>query len=206
MAKSKGTRRWLDDHTSDFYVKQAQKEGLRSRAAFKLKEIQEKHKLIQPGMQVVELGAAPGGWSELIVKWLGKKGHLYALDLLPMDPIHSMTFIQGDIQDEAVWADLIDKLPEGQADCVLSDMAPNLTGQPSVDAYKVLALLETAKAAADDVLKEGGSFCVKAFQGPGFEAFVSSLRTSYAKVQIFKPKASRTRSTEVYLVAKQKRG
>lgn len=197
--------KWIHEHINDPYVKQAQKDGFRSRAAYKIKEIQEKHKLIKPGMTVVDLGAAPGSWSEQVVKWVGKKGKVFALDLLPIDPISGVECIQGDIQDPAVAADLSDRMAGEMADVVLSDIAPNISGNSSVDASRSAYLWDMALEVANDFLKEDGAFCIKVFQGAGFDAYVKKLRQQYATVQIYKPKASRSRSSEVYLIAKQKR-
>lgn len=204
MTRPKSTS-WIHRHLNDPYVKQAQKDGFRSRAAYKIKEIQEKHKLIKQGMTVVDLGAAPGSWSELVVQWVGKKGKVYALDLLPIAPILGVECLQGDIQDPDVAADLKDRMAGGLADVVLSDMAPNISGNASVDASRSAYLWDVALDVANDFLKEGGAFCIKVFHGAGFEAFVKKLRLQYTTVQIYKPKASRSRSSEVYLVAKQKR-
>jgi 23S rRNA (uridine2552-2'-O)-methyltransferase len=205
-ARSKSSRRWLDEHVNDPYVKQAKKEGLRSRAAYKLREIQEKHQLVKPGMKILELGAAPGGWTEELAKWVGEKGQVFAIDLLPMDPIYKVTIVQGDIQDNEVFADLQRRLGEHGLDVVFSDMAPNISGLPTVDATRAAGLLEMAEDTADQLLKPGGCFCTKAFHGQGFDAMVKTLREKYAKVSIYKPKASRPRSKEVYIIAKEKRG
>lgn len=204
--RSKSSRRWLDEHINCPYVKQAKKEGLRSRAAFKIKEIQEKHKLVLPGMWVLELGAAPGGWTEEVARWVGEKGHVFAIDLLPMDPIYNVTISQGDIQDQDTFADLQKRMGEQGVDLVLSDMAPNMSGLGTVDAAKSAALLAIAEDTADQCLKMGGTFCTKAFHGEGFDAMVKTLRIKYAKVSVYKPKASRARSKEVYIIAKDKRG
>jgi 23S rRNA (uridine2552-2'-O)-methyltransferase len=204
--RSKSSRRWLEEHRNDPYVKQAKKDGLRSRAAFKLKEIQEKHQLIKPGMWVLELGAAPGGWTEEVAQWVGEKGHVFAIDLLPMDPIYNVTIQQGDIQDQDTFADLQKRIGEHGVDLVLSDMAPNMSGVPTVDAARSAGLLEIAEDTAAELLKTGGTFCTKAFHGEGFDAMVKTLRTKYAKVSVYKPQASRSRSKEVYIIAKEKRG
>lgn len=204
--RSKSSRRWLDEHMNDPYVKQAKKEGLRSRAAYKLREIQEKHQLTKPGMWVLELGAAPGGWTEDIAKWVGEKGHVFAIDLLAMDPIYNVTVIKGDIQDNEVFADLQKRIGEHGVDVVFSDMAPNISGVPAVDAARAAGLLQMAEDVAEHLLKPGGAFCTKAFHGQGFDAMVRTLRSKYAKVSVYKPKASRPRSKEVYLIAKDKRG
>jgi len=204
--RSKSSRRWLDEHANDPYVKQAKKEGLRSRAAYKIREIQEKHKLVKPGMFILELGAAPGGWTEELAKWVGEKGHVFAIDLLPMDPIYNTTLLQGDIQDQATFADLQERIGAQGVDVIFSDMAPNATGLPSVDAARSAGLLQMAEDTAAHLLKPGGCFCTKAFHGQGFDAMVKTLRAKYAKVLVYKPKASRPRSKEVYIIAKDKRG
>lgn len=204
--RSKSSRSWLKEHHNDPYVKQAKAQGLRSRAAFKLEELQEKHKLVKPGMQLLELGAAPGGWTVHLAEWVGEKGHVYAIDLLAMDPIYNVTVLQGDIQEDGVFADLKEKLGESGADGVFSDMAPNLTGHASVDAARALGLLQMAEDTADALVKPGGFFCTKAFHGQGFDDMIRTLRSKYAKVSVYKPKASRARSKEVYIVAKDKRG
>lgn len=204
--RSKSSRQWMNEHVNDPYVKQAKKEGLRSRAAFKIREIQEKHKLTRPGMCVLELGAAPGGWTEELAKWVGEKGHVFAIDLLPMDPIYNVTILQGDIQENESLADLKERIGDKGIDVVFSDMAPNATGLPSVDAARAAGLLQMAEDTAEHLLKPGGSFCTKAFHGQGFDAILKTLRTKYAKVLVYKPKASRPRSKEVYIIAKDKRG
>jgi 23S rRNA (uridine2552-2'-O)-methyltransferase len=204
--RSQSSRRWLDEHMNDPFVKQAKKEGLRSRAAFKLREIQEKHQLIKPGMWILELGAAPGGWTEDLARWVGEKGHVFAIDLLPMDPISNVTVLRGDIQEAAVFADLQARIGPQGVDAIFSDMAPNISGLPSVDAARAAALLIMAEDMATHLLKTGGVFCTKAFHGQGFDAMLKTLRTKYAKVSVYKPKASRARSKEVYLIAKDKRG
>lgn len=205
-ARSKSSRRWLDEHVNDPYVKQAKKEGLRSRAAYKIREIQEKHELVKPGMWILELGAAPGGWTEELAKWVGEKGHVFAIDLLAMDPIYNVTILQGDIQEEAPFADLQERIGVHGVDAVFSDMAPNATGLPNVDAARAAGLLQMAEDTAEQLLKPGGCFCTKAFHGQGFDAMVKTLRAKYAKVLVYKPKASRPRSKEVYIIAKDKRG
>jgi 23S rRNA (uridine2552-2'-O)-methyltransferase len=204
MAKSKSSHQWLKRQGKDPYVQQAKEQGYRSRAAFKLEEIQEKHKLIKPGMQVLELGAAPGGWTQLLARWVGDKGHVYAIDLLDMDPVNNTTFWRGDIQDDALLADIVNTTKDG-VDVVLSDMAPNMMGHRGTDVLRAYNLAQMADDAADQVLKPGGCFCIKLFHGAGFDAFVANMRKKYAKVKIYKPKASRASSSEVYLVALEKR-
>ncbi|MES9857379.1 MAG: 23S rRNA (uridine(2552)-2'-O)-methyltransferase RlmE [Sedimenticola sp.] len=201
MKKSKSSRRWLDRHFSDEYVKRSQKEGYRSRAAYKLLEINEKDRLIKPGQTVVDLGAAPGSWSQVAVKLVGHKGRVAALDILPMDSLAGVDFIEGDFREDAP-LQALKKVIEGRAvDLVISDMAPNITGTAAVDLPRAMYLCELALDFARDVLRPGGGFVVKVFHGEGFDQFVKELRSSFGKVVTRKPKASRPRSREVYLVA-----
>jgi 23S rRNA (uridine2552-2'-O)-methyltransferase len=200
--KSNSSRRWLKEHFSDPYVKKAQQEGLRSRAAYKLQQLQERDKLFKPGMTVIDLGAAPGSWSEWIVKWVGPQGKVIALDRLPMQPIAGVEFIQGDFNEPAQLETLLDRIANKKVDWVLSDMAPNMSGIESVDQSRCMALLETALAFARQVLGGQGGFLIKAFQGEGFDAFLIKMRTYFKKVMIRKPDASRGRSREVYILAK----
>lgn len=202
MKKSKSSRRWLKEHFDDPYVKLAQQKGYRSRAVFKLLEIQEKDKLIQPGMSVVDLGAAPGGWSETVKKIVGEKGRVLALDILPMMPIPGVEFIQGDFTAPEVFEKLLYLIDNRKVDLVISDIAPNITGMKEVDQPRAIYLAELAADFAQDVLKQGGVFLVKVFQGEGFDSFLRALRQRYSKVIIRKPVASRPRSKEVYLLAK----
>lgn len=204
MSKAK-TRAWYQQFIQDPYVKRANQEGLRSRAAYKLKEIQEKFRLVKPGMQVLDLGAAPGGWSVCLVEWVKPKGQVYALDLLPMDPISGVLFIQGDAQEPAVLAELQSMMPKPALDVIVSDMAPNLMGNASVDAARSMALWNMALDLAQDWLEPQGSLCIKVFHGPGFDAFVKKVKEAYVKVQVYKPKASKSESSEVYLVAQRKK-
>lgn len=199
---SKSSRRWLREHFSDPYVKQAQQAGLRSRAVFKLQEIQERDKLFKPGMTVIDLGAAPGGWSEYVVKLVGKKGRVIALDILPMEPIDGVEFIQGDFGDDEFFQQFLDRLKGVKVDWVISDIAPNMSGIDSVDQPRSMALAEMAFDFAIDVLQGQGGVLVKLFQGEGFDAFLLSLRHRFKKVVIRKPKASRGRSREVYILAR----
>lgn len=201
MARSKSSQRWLKQHFSDPYVKRAHQEGLRSRSAYKLLEIQEKNKLIKPGMVVVDLGAAPGGWSQLAAKLVGEKGKVYALDILPMPPLPAVDFIQGDFRDKNVLQQLLDHLQSIPVDLVISDMAPNLSGMRAVDQPRAMYLAELALDFAQRVLKPKGGFIIKAFQGEGFEAYLRLLRQLFKTVSIRKPPASRGASAEVYLVA-----
>ncbi|MCK9539524.1 23S rRNA (uridine(2552)-2'-O)-methyltransferase RlmE [Dokdonella sp.] len=206
MARSKSSSRWLREHFNDPFVKRAQAEGWRSRAVFKLEELLERDRLIRPGMLVVDLGAAPGGWSQVVRQQLGEKGRVVALDILPMQGIGGVEFIQGDFREEAVLARLRDLLAGTPVDLVLSDMAPNLSGMSVVDQPRAMYLVELAEEFAATHLREGGAFLVKVFQGAGFDDLVRRLRGRYARVSIRKPKASRARSAEVYALAIGKRG
>lgn len=201
-AKSSSSRRWLKEHFSDTYVKQAQQEGYRSRATYKLLELQEKDKLFKPGMVVIDLGAAPGGWSQVITKLVGAKGQVVALDILPMEPIEGVEFIQGDFTQQKVLDDLLKLLNDKKIDWVVSDMAPNLSGIDSVDQPRSLELAELALDFALQVLDKQGSFLVKVFQGSGIDQYIQEVRKHFKKVTIRKPKASRGRSREVYVLAR----
>lgn len=192
----------MQEHVNDPYVKQAQKDGYRSRASYKLIELNDKDKLIRPGMLVVDLGSAPGGWSQVAGKLVGDKGRVLATDILPMDPVPNVDFIQGDFTDEAVFDQLLDALGGAQADLVLSDMAPNISGIDSADQASSMYLVELALDMARRILKPKGNFAAKVFQGVGSEAFLKDLRTSFDKVSIRKPASSRARSREVYVVGK----
>ena len=199
--RSASSSRWLQEHFRDKYVQQAQKKGLRSRAWFKLDEIQGTDKIFRPGMTVVDLGAAPGGWSQYVVTQIGDKGRVIACDLLPMDPIVGVDFLQGDFRDELVLAALMERVGDAKVQVVMSDMAPNMSGTPSVDIPRAMYLVELALEIAKDVLAPGGSFVVKVFQGEGFDEYLGQIRSLFTKVKIRKPEASRARSREVYIVA-----
>lgn len=206
MAKSKSSKGWLKEHFDDEYVRRSQQDGYRSRAIYKLIEIDEKDHLVNPGMTVVDLGAAPGGWSEYCVKKLGKKGEIIALDILPMEPIAGVTIIEGDFREDAVFEELLkvmsrDPIKKGKADLVISDMAPNISGMGSVDMPRAYYLCELALDLARQVLNPGGGLLVKLFQGDGFEAYNKELKNSFSKVVMRKPKASRPRSREMYALA-----
>lgn len=201
MARSKSSHRWLKEHFSDPYVKRAQAEGLRSRAAYKLEELIDRDRLLRPGMRVVDLGAAPGGWSQMARARLGERGRVLALDILPMDAIAGVEFLQGDFREEAVLARLEQALGGAGLDLVLSDMAPNMTGVASVDQARAMELAELARDFAQAHLDPGGAFLVKLFQGAGFDDYLKDLRRRYAKITMRKPKASRARSPEVYALA-----
>lgn len=199
MSRSKTSNRWLQEHFSDPYVKRAQQEGYRSRAAYKLLEIQEKLRLFKPGMTVVDLGAAPGGWAQVAKQLVGDKGRVIALDILPMDALAGVEFIQGDFTSEAVLETLLQLIDHAPIDLVISDMAPNMSGLDAVDQPKSMYLAELALELAQKVLHPKGGFLVKTFQGEGFDSFLKSLRQQFQTVRVLKPKASRARSSEVYL-------
>lgn len=202
MARSKSSDRWLDEHVNDPYVKQAQKDGYRSRASYKLLELIDKDRLLRPGMRVIDLGSAPGGWSQVVARKLGSKAHVLATDILPMEPIEHVQFIQGDFTDEQVFQQILAALGSEQLDLVLSDIAPNISGVAAADQAAAIYLLELALDLTRRVLKPGGNFVAKLFQGEGSDAWLQDLRTSFDKVTIRKPEASRARSREVYVVAR----
>ena len=206
MARSKTSLGWLKRHVNDPYVKQAQKDGYRSRASYKLLEIQEKYKLIRPGMNVVDLGAAPGGWSQVTSRLIGGQGRLIASDILEMDSIPDVTFIQGDFTEDAVLAQILEAVGNSQVDLVISDMAPNMSGTPEVDMPKAMFLCELALDLAERILKPGGNFVIKVFQGEGFDAYVKDARQKFDKVQMIKPDSSRGSSREQYMLAWGYRG
>ncbi|HFE32792.1 MAG TPA: 23S rRNA (uridine(2552)-2'-O)-methyltransferase RlmE [Gammaproteobacteria bacterium] len=205
MKRSKSSQNWLKRHFDDPYVKQAQKAGYRSRAVFKLLEIQEKKRIIKPGQVIVDLGAAPGGWSQAAVPMVGRKGAVIAMDILPMDPIEGVDFIQGDFSEQDVHDQLMATINGRSVDLVMSDMAPNISGLKAVDQPRAMYLAELALDFALEVLKPGGDFLVKVFQGEGFDEFLKQVRASFQKVVIRKPQASRPKSREVYLLAQGKK-
>ena len=196
----------MQEHFSDPFVKKAQAEGWRSRAVFKLDELIERDALLKPGMVVVDLGAAPGGWSQMVRERLGDAGRIVALDILPMQGIGGVEFIQGDFREEEAVRQLDAALAGAGADLVLSDMAPNMSGVSAVDQDRCMHLADLADEFADAHLRQGGAFLTKLFQGQGFDEYVRRLRGKYARVSIRKPKASRARSNEVYALALGKRG
>lgn len=200
MSRSKSSSRWLKEHFDDDYVKRAQREGYRSRAAYKLLEIQEKDRLIKPGMNIVDLGAAPGGWSQVAARLLKGHGHIVAVDLLLMDGIAGVDFIQGDFETDEIVNQMLEMMKGQKADLVLSDMAPNTSGIKAVDQARMMNLAESALAFAQKVLIPEGAFLIKIFQGEGFDQYLKDLRTIFKKVKTRKPKASRDRSKEVYLL------
>ena len=202
MAKKRSSSKaWLKEHRDDPYVQQAQREGYRSRACYKLLEIQEKDRLIRPGQTVVDLGSAPGGWSQVAADLVGHSGRVIASDILPMDSLAGVEFIEGDFTEEAVFESLLVALGDERADIVVSDMAPNLSGMNAVDQPRSMYLVELALDLARQVLAPGGAFVTKVFQGEGFDELFRDARGSFDKVLTRKPKASRPRSREVYLVA-----
>ena len=205
MAKSKSSRRWLAEHFDDQYVKMAQQQGFRSRAAFKLLEIDEKYHFLRKGMRVVDLGSAPGSWTQVVQRVLGDGGKIIALDILPMDPLENVTFIQGDFTEDEPLALLQEALNNQNADLVLSDMAPNMSGMGAVDQPRAMYLAELALAFAEQWLEPGGNFVVKVFHGEGFDDFVKQARSLFEKVQVRKPSASRPRSREVYVLGHRRK-
>ncbi|HMN34447.1 MAG TPA: 23S rRNA (uridine(2552)-2'-O)-methyltransferase RlmE [Chiayiivirga sp.] len=205
MARSKSSQRWLREHFSDPFVKKARAEGLRSRAAYKLEELLERDRVLKPGMVVVDLGAAPGGWSQLVRRELGDSGRVIALDILDMPPLAGVEFILGDFREPEPLARL-EALLDGQpVDLVLSDMAPNMSGMDAVDQPRSMYLAELARDFSDQHLRAGGTFLIKLFQGAGFDDYIRDLRRRYRQVKVRKPEASRSRSSEVYALATDKR-
>lgn len=201
-SRSKTSGRWLQEHFDDEYVKKAQIDGYRSRAVYKLLEIDEKDLLLKPGMTVVDLGAAPGGWAEVTAQRVGEKGRVIALDILPMDSLPGVTFIQGDFREEGTYDALLEALEGSQADLVMSDMAPNISGMKAVDQPRAMYLAELALELARNILKPGGDLLVKAFNGEGIDSYKQALRKEFKKLIVRKPKASRPRSAEIYLLAR----
>ena len=200
--RSKSSARWLAEHANDEFVKRAQKEGWRSRAVFKLAQIQASERLLRPGMRCVDLGAAPGGWSQYAARIVGP-GRIVATDILAMDAIPGVDFVQGDFREEAVLEQVLQRLGTDRVDLVLSDMAPNMAGIDAVDQPRSMHLAELALEFADRVLAPGGDLLLKLFQGAGFDQIIKHTRTRYGRVVTKKPKASRTRSPEIYLLARQ---
>jgi len=202
MARSKQSKGWLKEHFDDLYVQKAQKEGYRSRAVYKLLEIDEKDRLLKPGMTIVDLGSAPGGWSQIASLHLKGKGRVIATDILPMDALADVEFVQGDFREEEILNKLLQMLGDDKADLVMSDMAPNISGMKAVDQPRAMYLAELALEMAIQVLNEEGVFLVKVFQGEGFDEYLRELRSYFKRVTVRKPKASRPRSREVYLLAR----
>ncbi|GAA5317123.1 MAG: 23S rRNA (uridine(2552)-2'-O)-methyltransferase RlmE [Candidatus Pelagadaptatus aseana] len=211
MTKSKGSRskssnRWLDEHFNDQYVQRSQQDGYRSRASYKLIELIEKDKLVRPGMTVVDLGAAPGGWSQVAAELVGDKGRVIASDILPMDSLADVHFIQGDFTEDEVFEELMTALGPNKADLVMSDMAPNMSGMADVDQPRAMYLVELALDMARNTLRPKGNFVAKVFQGEGFDEYLKDVRVSFQTVVTRKPSASRPRSREVYIVGKGFKG
>jgi 23S rRNA (uridine2552-2'-O)-methyltransferase len=202
MPRSKSSKRWLDEHFADAYVNKAQAEGYRSRAVYKLKEVDEKEHLIKPGMTVIDLGAAPGGWSQYVAEKLNGDGIIIALDLLPMDALAGVEFIQGDFREDIVFQQLMNLVAEHGVDLLLSDMAPNISGAAVIDIPRAMYLAELTVDFANKILKPGGTMLMKVFHGSGFDELVKQTRLQFARVVIRKPHASRSRSRETYLLAK----
>ncbi len=202
MKRTKSSKRWLQEHFDDVYVKKAQVEGYRSRAVYKLKEVDEKESLLKPGMTVVDLGAAPGGWTQYVSERLQGRGRIVALDILPMDALPDVDFVLGDFREDEVLQKLIDLIPEHSVDLILSDMAPNMSGTTAIDIPRAMYLVELAFDFAEKMLKPGGTMLIKIFHGAGFDELVKQARSSFEKVVIRKPSASRARSKETYLLAK----
>lgn len=199
--RSASSSRWLQEHFRDRYVQQAKKTGLRSRAWFKLDELQQTDRLFKPGITVIDLGAAPGGWSQYVAGQLSGKGRIIACDILPMDSIAGVEFLQGDFREESVIKMLLNRVGKSKVQVVMSDMAPNISGKPAVDIPAAMYLAELALDMCREVLAYSGSFVVKVFQGEGFDEFLRQVRLLFMKVKIRKPDASRPRSREVYIVA-----
>ncbi|EKT4467624.1 23S rRNA (uridine(2552)-2'-O)-methyltransferase RlmE [Pseudomonas juntendi] len=204
--RSKSSHNWLREHFNDPFVKQAQKDGYRSRASYKLLEIQEKDKLIRPGMSVIDLGAAPGGWSQVTSRLIGGQGRLIASDILEMDSIPDVTFIQGDFTQDEVLQRILEAVGDSHVDLVISDMAPNMSGTPAVDMPRAMFLCELALDLATRVLRPGGDFLIKIFQGEGFDQYLKDVRSKFDKVQMRKPSSSRDRSREQYLLGRGFKG
>ena len=201
--RTKSSARWLAEHASDEFVKRAQREGWRSRAVYKLAEIQERERLLKAGIRCVDLGAAPGGWSQYAARIVGASGRIVATDILPMDAIPGVDFVLGDIREEVILKEVLGAIGAAKVDLVLSDMAPNMAGIDAVDQPRSVYLAELALEFADRVLAPGGDLLVKLFQGAGFEEIISNARGRYGRVVTKKPKASRSRSPEIYLLARQ---
>ncbi|GGX44753.1 23S rRNA (uridine(2552)-2'-O)-methyltransferase RlmE [Saccharospirillum salsuginis] len=206
MARSKSSHNWLQEHFDDQYVRKAQQDGFRSRASYKLIELIEKDNLIRSGMTVVDLGSAPGGWSQVAARAVGDEGRVIASDILEMDPVAGVEFIQGDFTEDEVFQALLASIGERPVDLVISDMAPNMSGMSAVDQPAAMYLVELALDMAQTILKPGGGFVAKVFHGEGFDEYVKGVRQQFSRVVMRKPKSSRARSRETYLVAQGFRG
>ncbi len=205
MTRGKRSRSWHQQHSRDYYVRQAREHGWRTRAVYKLKEIDARDHLLRAGMIVLDLGAAPGGWSQYAAERVGARGRIVAMDMLPMAPVQNVEFVQGDFREETALRHLLERLGPTRADLVMSDMAPNITGTMAVDQPHAMDLAELSLQLAQQMLKPGGDFLVKLFQGEGFDRFVQAVRAQFANAAVRKPAASRPHSREVYLVAKNYR-
>jgi len=201
--RSRSSGRWLREHFADPFVQRAQSEGWRSRAVFKLEEIDRRERLLKPGQVCLDLGAAPGAWSQYAQQRVGRKGRVVATDMLPMGDLPGVEFVQGDFREEAVFEQVMSLVPPGKVDVVLSDMAPNLSGVDVIDQPRAMYLAELALDVAARVLKPGGAALIKVFQGAGFPELLQSARARFARVKLVKPQASRSRSPEIYLLAMQ---
>lgn len=206
MSKSKSSSGWMQRHLADQYVQQAQRDGYRSRASYKLLEIQARDRLLKPGMSVIDLGSAPGGWCQVIADIVGMKGRVVAVDLLPMDPVAGVEFIQGDFTEDEILEQMLALFENSKAGLVVSDMAPNISGIKSADTIKSIYLAELGLDLCDRLLEPGGAFLVKVFQGEGFDQFHKDMKTVFSKVTTRKPKASRPKSREMYLLGAGYRG
>lgn len=206
MARSKSSHRWLREHERDPYVQKARTEGYRSRASYKLADLDKRDRLFRPGMTVVDLGAAPGGWSQVAMEKVGHNGRVIASDILTMDVIAGVDFVEGDFTEQGVFDRILTLLDGGQADIVISDMAPNMSGTKAVDQPRAMYLVELALDLALNVLKPGGNFVAKVFHGEGFDSYLKEVRQHFTTVSARKPDASRSRSREVYMVAKGFKG
>lgn len=202
MTKHKSNPQWLKRHQDDAYVRRARREGWRSRAVFKLMELDQKVQLMRPAMLVLDLGAAPGGWSQYVAERINPGGRVVATDRLPMEPPTGVDFVQGDFQESAVLASLRAALDGAKADLVISDMAPNLSGMSALDQPRAMYLAELAFGLACEILRPGGDFLTKLFQGQGFDVYLQELRQNFATVRVYKPKASRSKSRETYALAR----
>lgn len=202
MSRSKSSSRWLQEHFNDPWVKKAHAEGYRSRSVFKLLEVQQKDRILRPGMTVLDLGAAPGGWSQAAADLVGASGVVIASDILAMDPLPGVTFIEGDFREEAVFEAILAAVGDRRVDLVISDMAPNMSGERSVDQPRAMYLAELALDMARKVLRPGGDFLVKVFQGEGSDAFRADMKLSFRQMLVRKPEASRARSSEVYMLGR----
>jgi len=202
MGKSKSSSRWLREHFDDPYVKKAQELGYRSRSAFKLQEIQDKYHVIKPGMTVLDIGAAPGGWSQLARKWVGSKGRILAVDILPIEPLQDVWFLEADLREPATLEKLAAEAGPDGVSIIISDIAPNMSGTAVVDQARAMQLIEIVTETTEILLQPQGSLIIKVFQGAGFDEWLKIIRTHFTEVRIAKPKASRDRSREMYIVAK----